>query len=211
MTFILTAHQILKRHYSRTVKLSLLLAIVVHLCIFAFSQPVEFKPYRFPQPPDPPIVVDLQEVSGVILPDRPEEIADPVDKPEPAVEPKPSEPDDPIPYLGLDDPGTVARGVRPPEPEPFVAFDHRPVPIDLKVPSYPELAREAGIEGKVWVLILIDEYGKVLDARIRRSEVTPAMEREALRAARLSLFEPALQGVRPVRARIVIPFEFRLE
>ncbi|MCP4247324.1 MAG: TonB family protein, partial [bacterium] len=55
-----------------------------------------------------------------------------------------------------------------------------------------------------------DKEGKVVDATVVASDVTPAMERAALAAARKCTFKPAEQQGKPVKVAVVIPFEFRL-
>jgi protein TonB len=73
------------------------------------------------------------------------------------------------------------------------------------------LAQQAGIEGTVVVKAVINEKGTVLDASVLSSDVTPSMEKAALRAARECRFEPAKQGSVPVKATVIIPFDFRLK
>ncbi|MHC4178614.1 MAG: energy transducer TonB, partial [Planctomycetota bacterium] len=89
-------------------------------------------------------------------------------------------------------------------------FDELPRATRQVVPEYPALAREAGIEGVVHIEVVVGADGKVEGARVVRSDVTSAMEQAAVAAARQCRFEPARQAGRPVRARVVIPFQFRL-
>lgn len=68
-------------------------------------------------------------------------------------------------FTGLGD-GTA--GWKPTRPEPSAVFLFVEVPpelVSLVIPAYPELAREAGIEGAVFVEVLVSEEGFVLDAR----------------------------------------------
>ncbi len=59
----------------------------------------------------------------------------------------------------------------PPPPPPseqaqeFYAFDEPPVLIRYVSPKYPDLARQAGIEGTVLLSVLVGEDGKVISAR----------------------------------------------
>jgi hypothetical protein len=52
-------------------------------------------------------------------------------------------------------------------PENYDQFQ-LPVPIDTTVPPYPELAKQVGIEGTVWLKVLVDTNGIVRDAVIYR-------------------------------------------
>jgi protein TonB len=85
------------------------------------------------------------------------------------------------------------------------------VPRVVVRPEYPTLAREAGIEGVVFVKVRINESGKVVAACVLSSDVTESMNRAALEAALKCEFEPAKQGDKAVPVDVVIPFEFRLE
>jgi protein TonB len=93
---------------------------------------------------------------------------------------------------------------------PFVPFDKAPEPLHLVTPAYPKLARETGIEGKVFVKVVIDTQGRVVAAVVLKSDVTPAMTRAAVDAAKRCKFKPAMQRNVPVEVAVVIPFEFRL-
>jgi protein TonB len=209
MTCVFPAHEIFKQHYPRVIRAALVAAVVIHLGVFAFAPPMEFRPYRDPEPPDPPMVVLADLISDDLL--RADPMVAPTDPvtPQPAPDPYPVvPPEPPIPFL---EPGEGAGPVvRKPEPSPFIAVDRLPEPVGLLAPRYPGLAREAGIEGLVWIIALIGENGRVLEARVKKSHVTPSMERAALEAVLKARFKPALQGVTPVRARVVIPIHFRL-
>ncbi|UCH83958.1 MAG: energy transducer TonB [Candidatus Latescibacterota bacterium] len=92
----------------------------------------------------------------------------------------------------------------------FLAFEEPPVLIHFEAPVYPKLARQAGFEGQVLVIVLVGENGDELEATVTSSDVSPGMEQAALEAAKRCRFKPARQRTRPVRARVVVPFEFRL-
>jgi len=105
----------------------------------------------------------------------------------------------------------------PPPPPPssgggdvFLAFDEAPQLIYFESPEYPPLARDAGIEGTVAVKVLVNEQGKVVSAEVLQSDVTPAMERAAVAAAKKCKFRPAKQRTIAVRAHVMIPFQFQL-
>jgi TonB family protein len=76
---------------------------------------------------------------------------------------------------------------------------------------YPEEARKAGIEGKVFVNFIVDANGKVSQAKIMRS-VSPSLNGEALRLVGLmTAWKPALQNGEPLSAGVTLPIEFKLE
>jgi len=73
---------------------------------------------------------------------------------------------------------------------------------------YPEIARNARIEGLVIVEATIDERGVVIDARVLRS--VPLLDPAALAALRQWRYTPTLLNGVPVRVLTTITFNFRL-
>ncbi len=94
--------------------------------------------------------------------------------------------------------------------EVFPPFDEPPVTIRLFPPVYPDGAKQAKIEGVVYVRMTIGESGRVIAANVHRSETIAVLEAAAVEAAKLSIFRPAMKGGAPVKARVVLPFRFKL-
>jgi len=92
--------------------------------------------------------------------------------------------------------------------EAFVAFEHEPELVWMREPVYPEIARDAGIEGLVLVRVLVGADGTVLQVTLLRSVL--GLDEAALEAAKTAVFRPALQQGLPVQAWVVIPIEFSL-
>jgi protein TonB len=100
----------------------------------------------------------------------------------------------------------------PPKQGEFVPWDEDPMAISLPTPKYPEMARKAGIEGKVYVEVLIDTRGKVRDARIiRNSGANAGFEEAAIEAALKGEWRPAMQNKQPVAVRVSYPVVFKLK
>lgn len=95
-----------------------------------------------------------------------------------------------------------------PLPDTFVAYEEAPVLIQLPPPIYPEMARQAEVEGTVVVRVLIGKDGKVADAKV--TEGIPMLNDAALRSARQARFKPALQQHKPVAVWVQIPMAFNL-
>jgi TonB family protein len=94
----------------------------------------------------------------------------------------------------------------------FVPYDEEPVVISLPTPRYPEMARKAEIEGKVYIEVLIDTRGKVRDARIiKDSGANAGFEEAALEAAWKGEWRPAMQNKQPVAVRVSYPVVFKLK
>jgi TonB family protein len=77
--------------------------------------------------------------------------------------------------------------------------------------KYPEDAKKAGIQGKVFVTFVVDKTGKVLDAKIARS-ASPSLDKEALRVTEsLPAWKPGKQRGENVAVSYTIPIQFKLQ
>lgn len=94
-------------------------------------------------------------------------------------------------------------------PPDFVPVEKQPVAIKSPPPVYPEIARRAGVEGKVWVKIWVDKEGKAKKAQIVRSDAE-LFNQAALDAAMQWVFTPAVMNNGPVAVWVSIPFVFKL-
>ncbi|MFM1932195.1 MAG: hypothetical protein RL226_1498 [Bacteroidota bacterium] len=74
--------------------------------------------------------------------------------------------------------------------------------------KYPPIAKDAGIQGTVFVYFVVDKNGAVKDAKVLR-EVDPRLDKEALRVIEsLPKFEPGTQRGKPVSVQYTIPVKF---
>lgn len=94
---------------------------------------------------------------------------------------------------------------------PFWAVEVKPQTKNIPIPTYPELARQAGIEGQVVVDALVDVDGSVVDVKIRKSSGNTSLDESAMNAARGAQFTPAKQRDQLVRVWVSIPFKFSLK
>ncbi len=93
---------------------------------------------------------------------------------------------------------------------PFWAVEVKPQTKSIPKPSYPELARQAGIEGQAVIDALVDVDGKIIDVKIRKSSGNTSLDEAAMNAARGAEFTPAKQRDQLVRVWVSIPFKFSL-
>lgn len=110
---------------------------------------------------------------------------------------------------------------KPPEEEEevtpiFVAYDSPPEPIGgfeaiQRNLVYPEIARKAGVEGRVIVHVLIDERGNVVATRILKSLGNNGCDEAAVAAIKSVKWKPAMQRDRPVKVWVAIPVIFKLK
>ncbi len=101
------------------------------------------------------------------------------------------------------------------EPEFFVAVEDMPYIIGgeqalYAALVYPELARRAGIEGRVVVQFIVDENGNVVNPQVVRG-VGAGLDEAAVRAIQSVQFEPGRQRGRAVPVQYAIPVNFRLD
>jgi protein TonB len=87
-----------------------------------------------------------------------------------------------------------------------------PIPIRRVEPKYTPAAMSAYIEGSVDVDLTVQPDGTVGDLRVTRSlDKVLGLDDEAIRAARLWLFQPGmLQGGPRVPVRLTITLYFQL-
>lgn len=87
-------------------------------------------------------------------------------------------------------------------------IDREPVPIKRAAPSYPDSARQAGIEGTVLVRALVSREGRVTRTVIERS--VPGLDEESQRAVMRWTFKPARYRGRVVPRWVTIPVKFSM-
>lgn len=101
-----------------------------------------------------------------------------------------------------------------PEEDFFIAVEKMPVlkggleSIQEKI-KYPEMARKANIQGRVYVQFIVNENGEVENPVILRG-IGGGCDEEALRVIKDAKFTPGLQRGRPVRVRYSLPIIFML-
>jgi protein TonB len=206
----------LRRKYKRMFEISLIISLVILIVAFKFFPdmgPGEFisegpqelftvedientkQENRPPPPPKPPIPIEAPsedvlediEISSTEIDFEAE-----IEAPPPPKEEKVEE-----------------------EPTYFVAVEEMPEPIggiqsiQSKI-KYPEIAKRAGVEGKVYVLAFVDETGTVTDAKIIKG-LGAGCDEEALNAVKQTKFKPGKQRGKPVRVQVSIPIVFKLQ
>jgi protein TonB len=76
---------------------------------------------------------------------------------------------------------------------------------------YPEMARRAGVEGRVSVKVLIGKDGRPKPGRtIIEETASELLNPAAVKAIMAQVFPPATQNGQPVEVWVVIPIVFRL-
>ena len=77
--------------------------------------------------------------------------------------------------------------------------------------KYPQMARESGIQGTVYVTFVVEPNGSVSDVRILRG-IGGGCDEEAIRVIKLMpKWEPGMQRGKPVRVQFNMPIKFTLQ
>ncbi len=96
------------------------------------------------------------------------------------------------------------------DPPDFVAVEKDPEFVNRVQAAYPEMARKAGIEGKVIVKVLVGKNGKPEKAQIIKNPGTDIFDEAVINAVMNSTYTPAIQNGRPVKVWLMVPFSFKL-
>ncbi len=92
----------------------------------------------------------------------------------------------------------------------FVAVEKYPEMVVSVKPEYPEIAKRAGITGRVFVKVLVDKEGRPKRAVVIKTD-SDLFNDAAIAAAMKSAFTPALQNNHPIAVWIVLPYKFQLQ
>lgn len=148
------------------------------------------------RPPDDGNVVAVDTTTQVIVQD-PQTVASPT-----SIDGDPNARNPQVPG----DPHVAAPVEKLPGPDEFVVLDELPYPVFQPKPEYPDLARQAGIEGTVHIKVLVDRQGRVVE--LIHVTSLPIFDEAAEKTLRTWRFRPALVGNHPVPAWVSIPVRF---
>ena len=99
--------------------------------------------------------------------------------------------------------------------EAFLAFAEVMPEVKGGLPSlykkikYPEIAKKAGISGKVYVLAFIDEAGSVQDVKVIKG-IGGGCDEAAVEAIKSTEFVPGTNQGKPVKVKMSLPVNFQL-
>lgn len=182
-----------------------------------------------PPPPPPPKVPppQIKTVAFQIPEPTPEEELDPEEdqtiaeidelKEAPAIGLEDKEGDDTGLFAGdfEEGEGDVPEVIVEQEPNinDFIFAEEEPKPVNMgdiqKLIGYPQIARDAGIEGNVVVRVLVDKAGNYNKHKII-TQVHPILTKAVEEHIQKLKFTPAIQGGKPIKFWVNIPFNFKL-
>lgn len=172
-------------------------------------------------PPPPRVALEVPRAPAV-APPAPRAGAIPVPVPDAAADPTQTiaEPDARGPGLPGAEPGTFEAFAPPALPAPAdealpVFGEHQVVDVLPNAlrrvrPEYPDLARQAGVEGLVIVHALVGRDGRVVELRLDPGHRIPLLDTAAMDAVRGWRFTPALTNGRAVPAWVAVRLRFTL-
>jgi len=200
-------HGDLRSRYKQTLELSFIITLLI-LCSLFFAFQKNTSTFELPD-------VKIDDWAIEVIPPT----IQPPPKPPQPTKPTVFIPVDDAPELEADELIELTRfdptaEVGPP-PETDLDIEHEFWAVSKKpdinykaIPHYPEIARKAGIQGTVYVLVVIAEDGSVI--RVSYVSGNVMLRDAALAAAKKCTFDPAMQRDKYVKVKMTIPFEFRL-
>ncbi len=84
------------------------------------------------------------------------------------------------------------------------------LPAVIKKIQYPPIARQAGLEGKVFVMAYVDEKGNVEDVKVIKG-VGGGCEEEVIKVLKTTKFKPGMNNGQPVKVKTSLSFAFKLK
>lgn len=97
------------------------------------------------------------------------------------------------------------------EPAQFIGGENAMLEYLLKNTRYPDLAKDFGIEGTVFIQFVVEKDGSITNVKIIRG-IGGGCDEEALRVVQnMPLWQPGKVNGRPVRALLILPIKFKLK
>lgn len=204
----------LKLKYQKVMELSIIITLALMFVTFQVFRTISVEAKETKAPDIKISVADIPPTEQIKRPPPP---------PKPSI-PIPTENEDVPDDLTIEATDLDLTNIPPPPPPPadedsdviFVPYDEPPSPIGgfaaiQRALKYPEIARKAGIEGKVIVQVLVSEKGDVVNTKIVKSLGHSGMDEAAVSAIRSVRWKPALQRDKPVKVWVAIPVIFKLK
>lgn len=209
----------LKLHYKKIFEMSLILALALLILAFKFFPKFEKEEVN---------VEAAQELINV------EDVAATKQETPPPPPPKPPIPieapsDDVLEDIEIGDTelDVDAEVTAPPPPPPakeeeaeeepafFVAVEEMPEPIGgiaaiQKLIVYPEIAKRAGVQGRVYVKAYVNENGSVQKVELIKG-IGAGCDEAAMEAVQKTKFKPGKQRGKAVKVQVTVPVLFKLQ
>lgn len=206
----------LRATYKRVLEISIIISLSILIFAFKFFPHLEDKGMAIEGPQELFTVEDIQQTKQENRPPPPPKPPIPIEAPS----------DDVLEDIEIEDTeidfeAEIEAPPPPPkedieeEPTYFVAVEEMPAPIggiksiQEKI-VYPEIAKRAGVEGKVYILAFVNEQGEVTKAQVIKG-IGAGCDEAALNAVLKTRFTPGKQRGKPVKVQVSIPIIFKLK
>jgi protein TonB len=207
----------LKRKYQRTFEISLIIALIILVSAFKFFPKFSTEAVKVEAPQELVEMQDVEQTKQEAAPPPPPKPPIPIEAPTDDVLE-----DIEIADTELDMDEMVTTPPPPPpaeedeaEPVFFVAVEQMPEPIggigaiQSKI-VYPEIAKRAGVQGRVFVKAFVDENGNVNKVELIRG-IGAGCDEAAIAAVQQTKFKPGKQRGKPVKVQVTVPVLFKLQ
>jgi len=208
----------LKRKYKRIFETSLIIALAFLVIAFKFFPTFAKDAVKLEGPQELVQVEDVEHTKQEAAPPPPPKPPIPIEAPS----------DDVLEDIEISetdlDVNAVVETAPPPPPEVeeeetepvfFVAVEEQPEPIggieaiQSKI-IYPEIAKRAGVQGRVYVKAFVDTKGNVVKVEILKG-IGAGCDEAARDAVMKTKFKPGRQRGKPVNVQVSIPVVFKLQ
>jgi protein TonB len=219
MAIVKTKKADLMAKYRRVFEISLIASLALLIVAFKFFPDLEGKGVKNEGPQELFLVEDIQQTKQENRPPPPPKPPIPIEAPSSDVlediEIGDTEIDINAEMDAPPPPPKEDKRIVEEEPVYFVAVEEMPEPIGgigeiQKKIIYPEIAKRAGVEGKVYVLAFVNESGIVTDAKIIKG-IGAGCDEAALDAVKKTKFKPGKQRGKAVKVQVSIPVIFKLQ
>ncbi|MBI1939133.1 MAG: TonB family protein [Ignavibacteriales bacterium] len=208
----------LKLHYQRVFELSLIAALVFSIVAFKFYPSTEKEKIKLEGPQELVNVEDVVNTKQESAPPPPPKPPIPIEAPS----------DDVLEDIEIGETELdVSEQVSAPPPPPkvevkeeeesvfFVAVEEQPEPIGgieaiQKKIVYPEIAKRAGVQGRVFIKAFVNEVGDVVKAEVIKG-IGAGCDEAAVQAVMQTKFKPGKQRGKSVKVQVSIPIVFKLQ
>ncbi len=204
----------LKLWYKKVLELGMVISLVIMVILFQIMRAIDLEAV---ETSTKEIQIEVTDIPPT------EQFKRPPPPPKPSI-PIPSESEDIPEDLTIEATDLDLSDIPPPPPPPedddgmniFVPYDEAPSPKGgfraiQRALKYPEIARKAGIEGRVIVQVLVSEKGRVIRTKVIKSLGHSGCDEAAVKAIKSVKWKPALQRDKPVKVWVAIPVIFRLK
>ncbi|MDQ7815833.1 MAG: energy transducer TonB [Melioribacteraceae bacterium] len=209
----------LKLKYRRVSEISLIISLTFLIVAFKFFPQFDKGAVKFEGPQELVNVEDIVKTKQESAPPPPPKPPIPIEAPSDDVLE-----DIAIATTELDINEQVSAPPPPPKQEVkeeddeavfFVAVEETPEPIGgieaiQKKIIYPEIAKRAGVQGRVFIKAFVNEVGDVVKAEVIKG-IGAGCDEAAVQAVMQTKFKPGKQRGKAVKVQVSIPIVFKLQ